>query len=232
MDGILNVFKPTGMPSFKCLSIVKRRLGVKKIGFLGTLDPAASGVLVMLCGRATKLADKLHLENRKTYQSEFTFGIETATLDLCGEIVKTGGRIPMLAEIKSRLPEMVGNIEIEIPKFSAVHIDGKRAYELARAGVEFTAPKKNVNVSRFELMESPSQYLADSQRQPANESRHWFEIECETGTYIRSLAKLLAGKLGTVAIAGVIIRTRVGEFGIASAVPPDEITPADLKPIS
>jgi len=211
MDGILNIFKPSGMSSFQCLKIVKRKLNLDKVGFLGTLDPLASGVLVLLCGRYTKMADTLH-QSTKVYQSVFTFGIETTTLDNDGEIIAKSDVIPTREQIEKVLPEMVGDIEIEVPKFSAVHINGKRAYDLARKGVEFEAPKRVVRIERFEMI-----------------GENTFEIECQTGTYIRSLAKLMAQKLGTVAIASTIIRTRVGDFDIKDAKSLEDVTINDLK---
>ena len=230
MDGILNINKPAGMSSNKCMQIVKRKFGIKKIGFLGTLDPLASGVLVLLCGKYTKWAEYLHgraphpdgervgkrVCNAKVYRSVFAFGTETTTLDLEGEVVETSDVIPTREQIERILPDMVGEVEIEVPKFSAVHINGKRAYDLARKGVDFTPPTRVVKIDRFELLEQRSA------------SEFFFEIECQTGTYIRSLAKLMAQKLGTVAIASVIIRTRVGDFKIEDAKGLDEVTIDDL----
>jgi len=227
MNGILNVNKPQGMSSFKCLSIVKRKLWEQlpldgrpklknwKVGFLGTLDPLASGVLVLLCGRATKLADMLH-QGSKVYRSTFTFGKETTTLDNEGEIVATSDIIPTKEQILAALPDIIGEIEIEVPKYSAVHINGTRAYELARKGIEFEVPKRVVKIDRFGLLEQ------------RNEKEFFFEIECNAGTYIRSLAKLMAQKLGTVAIASEIIRVRVGEFDIKEAKSPDDVTLEDI----
>ena len=192
------------------MSIVKKKLDLAKVGFLGTLDPLASGVLVLLIGRATKLADKLHADT-KVYQSVFTFGIETTTLDNEGEVISRSDIIPTNQQIEKILPELVGDIEIEVPKFSAVHIGGKRAYDLARKGVEFTPPTRTIHIKRFILLKD-----------------NLFEIECSTGTYIRSLAKLLAQKLGTVAIASTIIRTRVGDFKIEDAKGIDDITIQDI----
>jgi len=226
MDGIININKPAGMSSFKCLSLVKRRLYDQlpepkpkfknwRVGHLGTLDPLASGVLVLLCGKATRMFDELS-GNTKVYQSVFTFGIETDTLDLAGEVVTKNEKRITKNDIEEILPGMVGDIEIEVPKFSAVHINGKRAYDLARKGIEFTAPKKVVNIKRFELLEQRS------------ENEFFFEIECQTGTYIRSLAKLMAQKLGTVGIASVIIRTRVGDFDIKDAKSLDDVALCDI----
>lgn len=217
MDGILVVNKPTGMTSFRCLSIVKRRLRLGKVGFLGTLDPSASGVLVLLCGGYTKMADKLH-EGEKTYVSRFLFGVETPSLDLDTEITARSEVIPTRADILAVLPKMVGDIEITVPKYSAVHIDGRRAYELARAGVEFDAPKKVVNVSRFELLDCGG----------LREGEFQFEITCQSGTYIRSLAQVIAGKLGTIAVASEIIRTKVGDFDISGAKSIDNVTIDDI----
>jgi len=142
-------------------------------------------------------------------------------LDNEGAVIATSDVIPTLEQIELMLPQMVGSIEIEIPKFSAVHINGKRAYDLARKGIEFEPPCKTVNIKRFMMLENKIQ----------NPASCWFEIECETGTYIRSLAKLLAQKLGTVAIASVIIRTAVGQFKIENAKTLEEVTIEDLQAI-
>ena len=233
MDGIINLCKPRGISSFRALSVVKRRLKLKKVGHLGTLDPSACGVLVLLCGRATKLTNQLHAPT-KVYRTLVLWGQETNTLDCEGEVVATSDVIPSAEEIKAVLPSMIGEIQIEVPKFSAVHINGKRAYDLARQGIDFIPPKKDVIISRFELL-TKEQCLADlsaiheDYTLPTNAS--YFEIECQTGTYIRSLAKLLAGKLKTVATAGIILRTRVGDFRIEDARLLDEIKLEDLQPM-
>ncbi|MDR0462049.1 MAG: tRNA pseudouridine(55) synthase TruB [Christensenellaceae bacterium] len=231
MDGILNICKPTGMSSFKCLSIVKRRLWEQmpvdtrpkfknwKVGHLGTLDPNACGVLILVCGKATKSACK-RVYDTKVYQSTFQFGIETDTLDPEGAVVATSDIVPTRVQIEKALGEMVGDIEIEVPKFSAVHINGSRAYDLVRKGIDFVAPKRVVNIKRFEILDDVKQ---------AGPSPRWrFEVECQAGTYIRSLAKLLAMKLGTLAIAATITRTWVGDFKIEDAKSPDDVKLSDL----
>lgn len=206
--------------------MVKRRLKLKKVGHLGTLDPAACGVLVLLCGRATKLTNKLHAPS-KVYRTLIVWGEETATLDCEGEVVATSEVIPSIEQIQKVLPSMEGQIEIEVPKFSAVHIDGKRAYELARQGIDFVPPKKNVAINRFNLLDNQQcvedlSAIGETFELPKNCS--YFEIECETGTYIRSLAKLLATRLGTVATAAVILRTQVGAFELVNASTLDSVT--------
>lgn len=221
------------MSSFRALSIVKRRLQLKKVGHLGTLDPAACGVLVLLCGRATKLTNQLHAST-KTYRTLLIWGTETDTLDSEGQIVATSTVIPSSTAIKAVLPSMVGEIQIGVPKFSAVHIQGKRAYELARQGVDFVLPTKTVKINRFTMLDATQcvrdlAALGEPFVLPAHAS--YFEIECQTGTYIRSLAKLLATRLGTVATAAVIIRTRVGQFDWTNTCRIDKVSLDDLKPM-
>lgn len=231
MDGIINLCKPRGMASFKALSIVKRRLKIPKVGHLGTLDPNACGVLVLLCGRATKLTDQLHAST-KVYRTLITWGSETDTLDTEGQVIATSPVIPTATQIQKVLPSMVGEIEIQVPKFSAVHINGKRAYELARQGVDFTPPTKTVRVERFTMLDT-AQCVCDlaaiGETLTVPECANYFEIECQAGTYIRSLAKVLATRLGTVATAAVIVRTQVGRFTLANARRLDEVTLDDLK---
>ena len=245
VDGILNINKPSGMSSNKCMQIVKRKLGLKKVGFLGTLDPAACGVLVLLCGKYTKWADYLHgrsphpekerqstsvpgVTPAKVYRSVFSFGIETTTLDLESEVTEKSDVIPTHTEILEILPKMIGEIEIQVPRYSAVHINGKRAYDLARRGVDFEPPKKQVRIERFELL-NDTRYLDLCRTKPLDKNEFYFEIECQTGTYIRSLAKLVAEKLGTLAVASSIIRTAVGGFQIKDSKSPDDVTLADLN---
>jgi len=231
MDGVLNICKPRGVSSFKALSIVKKRLGLKKAGHLGTLDPLAMGTLVLLCGSYTKKMDELS-RGRKVYRFLWVATKETSTLDDEGEIVATSDVVPSLEQIEAVLPAMVGEIEIEVPKFSAVHINGKRAYDLARQGIEFSPPRKVVTVDRFELLTlDDCRKDMESIREvyTPQENSRYFEVECRTGTYIRSLAKLMAQKLGTVAIASVIIRTRVGEFDIQQSKRLEDVNINDLQ---
>lgn len=231
MDGVLNICKPRGTASFSVVSLIKRKLGLKKVGHLGTLDPAACGVLVLMCGKATKLANQLHAP-QKVYRTLLVWQKETDTLDDEGQVVAESAVLPTEAQIRAVLPSMVGDLEIQVPKFSAVHINGQRAYDLARKGVDFVPPKKIVHITRFELLPT-AQCWADlaaiGETAVPQEKCHYFEIECTTGTYIRSLAKLLAEKLGTVATASVIIRTRVGQFDLADAQCLNDVTINDIK---
>lgn len=233
MDGVLNICKPRGLSSFQVVARVKRQLGLKKVGHLGTLDPAACGVLVLMCGRATKLANQLHAPE-KVYRTLLVWQKETDTLDDEGQVVAESTVLPTEAQIRAVLPSMVGNLEIQVPKFSAVHINGQRAYDLARQGIDFVPPTKTVHISRFELLPTAQCWqdlAAIGETYVPQENCHYFEVECTTGTYIRSLAKLLAEKLGTVATASVILRTQVGQFNLAHAKRLADVTLGDLKPV-
>ncbi len=219
------------MSSFQALTVVKRRLNLKKVGHLGTLDPAACGVLVLLCGRATKLTNQLHAPT-KVYRTLVIWGQETDTLDSEGKLIACSEIIPTAEQIAMVLPTMVGEIQIEVPKFSAVHIQGKRAYELARQGIDFVPPTKMVKITRFELLDTAQcerdlVAIGETFQLPPN--ANYFEIECQTGTYIRSLAKVLAMRLGTVATAAVIIRTCVGNFKLTDACRLDRVQINNLK---
>lgn len=239
MDGILNICKPRGLSSFKALSIVKNKLanelGVKpkqlKVGHLGTLDPLAMGILILMFGKATKLANVLHAP-QKIYRFLWVASKTSDTLDDEGEITATTDVIPTQEQIMAILPQMVGDIEIEVPKYSAVHIDGKRAYDLARKGVDFVPPKKVVKIDRFEMLtfdDCRRDMESIGETYTPQPHSFYFEVECQTGTYIRSLAKLLADKLGTLALASIIIRTKVGEFDIKDSKRLDDVTLGDLQ---
>ncbi len=231
MDGIINLCKPRGMSSLQAVGVVKRKLTLNKVGHLGTLDPAACGVLVLLCGRATKLTERLH-GGAKVYRTLITWGTETDTLDATGQVVATSSVIPTVEQIEKTLTGMTGSITITVPKYSAVHINGARAYALARRGVNFVPPQKTVQVSRFVLLptaecEHDLHAIGEDFVLPVNSN--YFEIECEVGTYVRSLAQLLATRLGTVATATVILRTRVGQFDLHTAKTLDCVQLSDLQ---
>ena len=178
---------------------VGRKLGLPKVGHLGTLDPNASGLLVLLCGTYTKRNVEFS-GLPKTYRTLVKFGIETDTLDPDGRVTRTSDIIPSTEAILATLPSLTGEILQQVPHYSAVKINGKRAYDLARQNIDFTPPTKTVVISKLE-------YLGDN----------WLEMECSTGTYVRSLVKTLAEKLGTVAIAQEIVRTKIGNWCVNNA---------------
>lgn len=203
--GFINVDKPSGIVSSTVVNKIKWLSGVP-CGHMGTLDPLASGVLPIGIGNATRLFDYF-LEKEKEYIAEFTFGVDSDTLDSTGTLVQ-GGRIPTEQEIKTVLPTFLGDIMQVPPKYSAKNVNGKRGYDLARAGIEFELPPKKVRIYGMELLGK-----ADK------ENTYCLKIRCGGGTYIRSLARDIAAELGTKAVMSALRRTQSGCFSIGNAIP-------------
>lgn len=210
MNGFINLLKPCGMSSSDAVFRVKRATHCKNCGHMGTLDPGAAGVLPVAVGKAARLFDYL-LDKRKRYRAVFRFGLSTDTLDSYGKVEISGGRVPAAEEIAAVLPEMCGAVLQTAPLFSAKKINGKKGYELARAGREYEPPKKCVAIYDIKLLGR------------AGENAYEFDIECGGGTYIRSIARDLAQKLGTVAFMRSLIRLQSGCFRIEDAVTPEEL---------
>lgn len=211
--GFVNVDKPSGVNSSAAVNKIKRLTRVAS-GHMGTLDPLASGVLPVGIGNAARLFDYF-LKKRKEYIAEFTFGADSDTLDSTGELV-FGGSIPSAREIEKALPSLVGDVMQIPPKYSAKNVNGKRGYDLARAGVDFELPPKQVSIYAVELLGKTS------------ENAYNFRIECGGGTYIRSIARDLAAALGTKAVMSALRRTKSGFFEIDRAVPLDELTEENI----
>lgn len=203
MTGFLNLYKEEGVSSAFVVNGVKRLLRTA-CGHMGTLDPLAEGVLPVAVGNATRLFDYF-LEKRKVYTARFRFGATTDTLDREGELI-FGGRIPTEEEIAAVLPQFTGEISQIPPKYSAKSLNGKRGYELARAGEEFTLAPKTVRVEEFRLL---GQTGADE---------FSFGIVCGGGTYIRALARDVAEALGTKGYMSALRRDASGVFSKETAV--------------
>lgn len=214
INGIININKSDALTSFKVVSLVKKKLGIKKVGHLGTLDPAGCGVLPIAVNKATKLFD-YYLNKRKVYRACFYFGKETDTLDSEGKLICLKEKIVTSDDINAVLSKLIGVLEQMPPKYSAKSINGVRAYDLARSGVEFELKPKTIEVFRFELVKQLKQNL------------FLFEIECSAGCYIRSLCRDLAYLLDTVAYMPLIIRTKAGEFTIENSVPFETLEASD-----
>ncbi len=204
--GFLNVDKPSGITSSTVVNRIKWLTGAPS-GHMGTLDPLASGVLPIGVGNATRLFDYF-LNKKKEYIAEFTFGVASDTLDSTGELV-FGGRIPTVEEIADVLPEFCGEVMQLPPKYSAKNVGGKRGYELARAGVDFELSPKQVRIDDMEA-------LGKSQQ---TENAFRIRIECGGGTYIRSIGRDIADRLGTTAVMSYLRRTQSGVFEIGNAIP-------------
>ena len=216
LNGWLILDKPVGLGSTQAVSAVKRALREGgypkvKVGHGGTLDPLASGVLPIALGEATKLAGRM-LDSDKFYDFTIAFGVETDTLDAEGKAVATSDVRPSWAEIEAALPRFTGKIEQVPPAYSALKVDGERAYDLARAGETVVLASRRVTV--FSLTALPLQGRIDTLTLTAHVSK---------GTYIRSLARDIALALGTVGHVSMLRRTRAGSFGLKSAISLDNL---------
>ena len=204
--GFFNVDKPSGIVSSAVVNKLKWLSGVP-CGHMGTLDPLASGVLPVGVGNAARLFDYF-LEKEKEYIAEFTFGVDSDTLDSTGALVYGGG-IPSEEEIAAVLPTFFGDIMQIPPKYSAKNVNGKRGYELARAGIEFELAAKKVHIYGMELLGKSED----------KENTYRIKINCGGGTYIRSLARDIAAALDTKAVMSSLLRTKSGVFTLDKAIP-------------
>lgn len=213
IHGWLVVDKPVGPTSAQVVGKLKWALrqgghGKIRIGHGGTLDPLASGVLPIALGEATKLAGYL-LNGRKGYRFTLAFGAATSTDDAEGEVVETSPVRPAPDAIHAVLPQFLGPIQQQPPAYSALKVDGKRAYARARAGEAVSLPTREITIHSLLLV-------------AADEQRATFDVACSKGTYVRSLARDLARMLGTVGHVSMLRRTGAGAFQLEAALPLDK----------
>ncbi len=215
--GVLNLLKPEGITSRDLVNRVQRLVKPAKVGHAGTLDPMATGVLLVCIGPATKLISLLQ-EGSKTYRTEFTLGMSSDTDDATGKISLPETPIEpcQLAEIVQHLEAMIGNILQVPPDFSAVHVNGQRAYALARRGESVELNAKAVRIDEIKVLDYSWPRLE-------------LEITCGSGTYIRSIARDLGLQLGCGALMSRLERTRVGNFSVTESLPDDQITVATIQ---
>lgn len=204
VSGWLVLDKSYGMTSTQAVGKVRWLFGAKKAGHAGTLDPLATGILPIALGEATKTVPVLQ-DGRKVYRFTILWGAATTTDDKEGEVVATSEHRPSEAEVLAALPAFTGTILQAPPAFSAIKVDGERAYDLARAGEAVVLEPRPVTIRALRLL-----------RHGAETSD--FEMECEKGTYVRSLARDLARALGTCGHVAVLRRTAVGQFDETRAV--------------
>lgn len=208
MDGILVINKEANFTSRDMVNKVGKILGVKKIGHTGTLDPMATGVLVLCIGKCTSLVDMITCDY-KEYIAGVRLGILTDTLDVTGNVLKEEFVNISKDKIVSILNEMVGEYLQEVPIYSAVKVNGRKLYEYARSGESVILPKRNVNIKSIELVGDVT----------FNNGIVDFSIKCvvSKGTYIRSLIRDIALKLNTVGVMSSLVRTKQGKFSIDDA---------------
>lgn len=208
ISGWLILDKPSGLSSTQALGRVRWLLDAQKGGHGGTLDPLATGVLPLAFGEATKTLPFV-LEKTKTYQFEVTFGAATTTADAEGEVTETSDTLPTQPEIEEVLPRFTGDIEQIPPAYSAIKIDGERAYKKARSGEKVDLKPRQVCVLRLELVQYDT-------------GRTLFEAEVSKGTYIRSLGVDMASALGSCGHITQLRRTKIGNMTLANSLTLDE----------
>jgi tRNA pseudouridine55 synthase len=215
-EGIIVLDKPVGISSARAVSRVKRLLEKgTKIGHAGTLDPFATGVLLLLVGKATKLCEKL-MDGQKVYEATIKLGANTATDDPeSAELVREGFARPSEEEIRGAVGKFVGVISQRPPKFSAMKVGGRRAYKLAREGKAVALAARDVRVDGIEVLEIGWPLVK-------------VRVVCGRGTYIRALARDLGEVLGTGGYLTELKRTRIGEFDLAQGVTLEQLTAAGV----
>ena len=223
MNGVVLIDKPVGYTSRDVVNIVSKSVGTKKAGHTGTLDPMATGVLAICVGEGTKLVETLMCDD-KVYEAEVTLGLDTDTLDTTGTILREEDVYVSKDKIEEVLKNMVGTYEQEVPKYSAIKVNGKKLYEYARNGEEVVLPKHEVTIHSLELI-SDVIY---------NDNKTIFKIitHVSKGTYIRSLVRDIALSLGTIGVMSSLRRTKQGKFLLEECVTLDDFKCGNYKLLS
>lgn len=213
MNGFLNLIKPPGMTSHDVVAVVRRTLGVKKVGHTGTLDPGVAGVLPICVGRATRLAEYVAGAD-KAYRAEVTFGITTDTQDSFGKVTarKDASHLKR-GDIAYVLTRFQGEIMQTPPMVSAVKVGGKRLYQLAREGQVVERPARPVTIHRLRLLDF----------RPGPDPIAYLDVACSKGTYIRTLAADIGDALQVGAHLSYLVRTRSGQFRLEEAYTLEEL---------
>lgn len=213
MDGVIVVDKPKGKTSREIVDIVGKNYKTKKVGHTGTLDPLATGVLIICIGKATKIVEFITSYD-KEYIATFKLGVLTDSLDIEGTIISDNKIIVSKEDVERALKESIGTYMQEVPIYSAVRINGKKLYEYAREGLEVKLPKHEVNISKLELLNIFEE-----------DGHTMIEVKCSVskGTYIRSLGNDIAKKLNTTAIMTDLRRTKQGNFSLEDAITLDKL---------
>lgn len=207
--GILNVNKEKGISSARVVSLVRRALDIKKVGHTGTLDLEASGVLPIVVGKATRVSDYMMTKD-KVYETDLILGAKTTTLDAAGEITQKSSKVIDKDEFVAVMNTFKGEIDQVPPMYSALKVNGKKLYDLAREGIEIERKKRKVNIYDIDLLDFDF-------------PRAKIRVTCSKGTYIRTLVDDIGEKLSTFAYVDNLVRARVGEFDIKEAIKSEDI---------
>jgi tRNA pseudouridine55 synthase len=221
MNGLLVVDKQTGMTSHDVVAMCRRILGERRVGHAGTLDPGATGVLVVGVGRATRLLRFVE-DAEKEYTAEAIFGMTTTTLDAQGEVISEKDASGLLEDdVRDVLTGFVGDIDQVPPMVSAIKVGGEALYKKARRGEEVAREPRHVRVEELTL-----EAFEEGER-----ARARFRVRCSKGTYIRSLVADIGEALEVGAHVSALRRTRVGTFGDAEAIPVSDVSESALQPM-
>jgi tRNA pseudouridine55 synthase len=216
-EGIILVNKPNGLTSHDVVARIRRKFGIKKVGHAGTLDPLATGVLVILVGKSTKLSDRF-MGLDKAYRSTMLLGTKTNSADTEGAILQEKPFQHISREqVENVFKEFTGEIKQLPPMFSAIKFKGKKLYELARKGVTVEREARDVNIGLLKVIRFELPYVE-------------FYMECSKGTYVRQLADDVGDKLGCGACITQIERTKVGSFHIDQSVNIEDVNESHLRP--
>lgn len=216
MNGILVINKASDYTSRDVVNILNKELNTKKIGHTGTLDPLATGVLVVCIGKYTKLVDKITCYD-KEYIATIKLGIKTDTLDITGNVLESSDNICVdKQEVINTLQSFLGHSIQEVPKYAAVKVNGKKLYEYARKNEEVTLPKREINISEIELLDCNNEEIR-------------FRTVVSKGTYIRSLIQDICKKLGVLGTMSKLTRTRQGRFTINEAYSLQDVINGNYK---
>ena len=209
-SGLLILNKPLGITSHDCVYKVRRLYSTKRVGHTGTLDPLATGVLVMLVGRAAKAAEYLSADT-KGYVATLRLGITTDTEDITGKILSTSQNIPTVDRVKAVAEGFLGDIKQIPPMYSALKVDGKKLYDLAREGITVEREARDITIHSLDV--APTDDAA----------RYTLSVECSSGTYIRTLCADIGAALGSGGVMETLLRTRVGDFKLSEAHTVEEL---------
>ncbi len=204
VSAILNVLKPPGMTSHDVVDCLRQITNQRRVGHAGTLDPAATGVLLVMAGRPTRLSRYL-TDYDKRYRFELTFGLATDTGDADGETVAEADASGLTEQqVRDAVAGLRGILRMKPHRFSAAKVDGRKAYELARQGEEPELEERAVVIHEVRLL-----YFT-----PGPRATGFFEVHCGKGTYVRSLAETIGQRVGNCAVASFVLRTQIGPFSV------------------
>jgi tRNA pseudouridine55 synthase len=214
VHGLILLDKPSGMTSHDVVARVRRILGTKSVGHSGTLDPLASGLMVLLIGEATKLSQYI-LERNKGYKVRAQLGVRTDTLDVTGQVLETNQDIPSAETVRETALQLHGEMELKVPIFSAAKVDGKKLYEYARQGQEVQVPMKVMSFFDLEVTDQGADWIDVS-------------LRCSKGSFIRAWVDLLGEKLKVGATMSQLVRTESMPYYLHQATTLEELEKSGL----